>query len=758
MKVIVVLEHPGVDWLVPALRLLDQRGHRVHLAIRRVKTADSHRKLEAILEECPGITVGPLPSGSGTGWVKLTRGLRLGIDYLRYLEPRYADAPKLRSRAEENAPPAVRRAARVARLIGPAGAAGLRRGLQALERGLDPPPYAEEFLKEQAPDVVVVTPLVDLGSRQADWLRAAKRLGLRTAFPVFSWDNLTNKGLLRDAPGVTLVWNDLQAHEAEELHGLPAEQIRLTGAPLCDPWFEWEPRRSREDFCREVGLSADRPIVLYLCSSRFVAPREGDFVRSWIERLRARGGIFAEAGFLIRPHPLNAEWQLLGVELDEPQVSVWPRLGEAPEDVASRQNYFDSIFHAAAVVGINTTAQIESAIVGRPVHTVLAEEFRATQEGTLHFHYLRADEFGLLHVGRTFEEHAEQLEESLRGRADDGRNERFLRRFVRPLGLERSASESVADAIEELGRAPAPATDRGPLAAPLIRLALAPLARQAGKRSTRRLGDKSRDATPAKRLRRTVGRLRQDEGVSVVAGPWLEDEIGELLYWIPFLRWAQTGSIGLRERLFVFCRASSAAWYAGIGARRAELDAVLSEDESAARAFDLGDGAVARLAAAGVSAARPKLASHNPARRIQNRLLEFAPLVPPELPAGLELPEEFIAVRFDQESAETAAALGERVPVVGLEGLDRAAQTAVLARARGFVGTYGVEAYVAVLLGRPAVVFGAEEADPTDLRIASTFLARAPFGRLETIEAGEPAERALALLERHAESLAGVGG
>ena len=40
------------------------------------------------------------------------------------------------------------------------------------------------------------------------------------------------------------------------------------------------------------------------------------------------------------------------------------------------------------MVGINTTAQIEGAIVGRPVHTVLADDFRFTQEGTLHFHYL----------------------------------------------------------------------------------------------------------------------------------------------------------------------------------------------------------------------------------------------------------------------------------------------------------------------------------------------------------------------------------
>ena len=36
----------------------------------------------------------------------------------------------------------------------------------------------------------MVTPLVGLGSAQADYLRAAKRLGILTAYPVLSWDNL----------------------------------------------------------------------------------------------------------------------------------------------------------------------------------------------------------------------------------------------------------------------------------------------------------------------------------------------------------------------------------------------------------------------------------------------------------------------------------------------------------------------------------------------------------------------------------------
>ena len=451
MKIVLVLEHSGVGPFLPALRELHDRGHTIEVAVRRVKTGRTHELLQELADDCERITYSRLPPAR-SDWARAARSLRFGIDYLRYLEPRYRAAPKLRARAEARAPAAIVRAGRAAGLAGTAGVVALRRGLQLVERCVPPPPAAERFLAQEAPDVVLVTPLVDLGSRQADWLRAAKRRGIRTGYPVFSWDNLTNKGLLRDVPELVLVWNDLQAREAEELHGVPRSRIRLTGAPVCDPWFGREPSRSREDFCREVGLRADRPIVLYVCSSEFVAPNEVGFVRGWVDRVRARGGLLAEAGILIRPYPDTAQhWAGWG---DEEQVAVWPRFGEGPHDEASRRNYYDSIHHSAAVIGINTTAQIEAAIVGRPVHTLLADEYRATQEGTLHFHYLEDGDFGLLHVGRTFDEHARMLEESLRGEGDDGRNERFLRRFVRPLGLDRPATGEVVAAIEALGARP----------------------------------------------------------------------------------------------------------------------------------------------------------------------------------------------------------------------------------------------------------------------------------------------------------------
>src|SRR3989442_11366397 len=150
-----------------------------------------------------------------------------------------------------------------------------------------------------------------------------------------------------------MVWIELQARDPVKLHGVPPEQVRSAGAPSYDHWFSWLPSRSREEFCRVVGLRPDRPIVLYVCSSGFVAPDEVGFVRRWIAALRSHGGLLMDAGILVRPHPRNAT-QWASVDLEVPQVSVWPRLGQEPVDEETRQNYFDSIFYSDAVVGINT--------------------------------------------------------------------------------------------------------------------------------------------------------------------------------------------------------------------------------------------------------------------------------------------------------------------------------------------------------------------------------------------------------------------
>jgi hypothetical protein len=347
-----------------------------------------------------------------------------------------------------------------------------------VERCIDPPPRALAFLRDERPDVLLITPLIGFGTYQADLVRAAKRLGIPVSFPVRSWDNLTNKGLLRDAPDQVLVWNDLQKREAVELHGVRPESVVVTGAPAYDHWFDWEPGRTRDELCAAAGLDPAHALVLYVGSSEFIAPDEPRYVRRWVEAVRARGGTLARAGLLVRPHPLAASG-FRDLRLDDPQVAIWPAHGEFPLAGEARQNYFDSIHHSAAVVGINTSAQIEAAIVGRPVYTILDAQYADTQAGTLHFRYLADDQFGHLHAAATLEEHAAQLERAVDGEVPTDLNERFLRRFVRPFGLEVAATALAVDAIEELGRQGSLSPGRGPAAGPLVRLGLRPLAARA---------------------------------------------------------------------------------------------------------------------------------------------------------------------------------------------------------------------------------------------------------------------------------------
>ena len=75
-----------------------------------------------------------------------------------------------------------------------------------------------------------VTPLVEPGSIQVDYIKSAGALGIPSALCVASWDNLTNKGSVRVAPDRVFVWNEAQKREAVDMHGIAASDVVVTGA------------------------------------------------------------------------------------------------------------------------------------------------------------------------------------------------------------------------------------------------------------------------------------------------------------------------------------------------------------------------------------------------------------------------------------------------------------------------------------------------------------------------------------------------
>jgi hypothetical protein len=185
--------------------------------------------------------------------------------------------------------------------------------------------------------------------------------------------------------------------------------------------------------------------VTYLCSSEFVAGQEVDFVRRWAGEIR-RAPALADCNILVRPHPRALE-EWIGLD-----VSEWPGVAIARSKVVNAdQLLYDTLFHSAAVVGLNTSAQLEAGILGKPVYTILAPEFEGGQQGTLHFRYLLGGEGGFVEVAADFDEHRRQLEDAVAGRYDAQRIRAFIERFIRPAGMSKPATPMLADAIEALG-------------------------------------------------------------------------------------------------------------------------------------------------------------------------------------------------------------------------------------------------------------------------------------------------------------------
>jgi hypothetical protein len=436
---------------------LADRGHTVHLAADEQESLGGKALVERLASGRSGVTYGYAPSLDDEPWFRLARKLRGASDYVRFHDDAFAPFGKSRLTLRERIPRGVLRLMDAGVSEHVWGRRVLSALLKVSERVMPVSEASRAFIESQNPDVVLLASVTAWRLPQIDHLRAARALGRRTAVCVFSWDHLSSKALLRTVPDRILLWNDTQKREAVEWHGMPEDRIVVTGAQCYDQWFDRAPSRDRVSFCRAVGLSPERPILLYVCSVMTPNPYESKFVLRWLEAIRQSADpLLRSAGVLVRPHPERMdEWRDVSFE----QFGNAVLYGTNPVNPDSQADYFDSLYHSHAVVGLVTSAFLEAAIVGRPVLTLLLPEFEMYQEGVQHFRYLMEVEGGLLRATRSISDHLTALTSTLaQATVRDERNRRFVEAFVRPQGLDVPATPTFVAAVEALGAAhPSPA-------------------------------------------------------------------------------------------------------------------------------------------------------------------------------------------------------------------------------------------------------------------------------------------------------------
>jgi len=309
-------------------------------------------------------------------------------------------------------------------------------------------------------------------------------------------------------------------------------------------------------------------------------------------------------------------------------------------------------------------------------------------------------------------------------------------------------------------------------------------------RSWRRRVSAARARALSARTRYQLGRLAAS-GHPIIAGPYFGEVGFELLYWIPFLAWFSEEYGVAPERVIAVSRGGAASWYAHLAARYCDVFEVTDPGEfrrrNGARALELGeqkqyavtafDEEIVRevRARSGVDAEvlhpsmmyalfAPFWWGHMPIAWVDSHT-RFRRLAAPPLPAALSLPQRFAAVKFYfndcfADNAETRGFVQgvvrdvtRSLPVVSLStGLaldDHAAcephgsdevvqpgyqartnldvQSAIVARARRFVGTYGGFAYLSPFFGVPATAY---YSDPHGYSLRHLEVARLAIDRL----------------------------
>lgn len=455
MRVLYVLENPS--WLRHELEVLEElatRGHEVVVACQAER--DPGALLQELAARVPDARLEIAPERDSLRRVAtLSRQLHdLGL----YREPELRRASGRRSRWQRKATPEgpLRHAATAGfALLRAAPARPTTWALRRFELLLPPDSAHIELLRAVRPSLVVVTGLVQVGSSQADLVKAARAVQVPSVYAVASWDNLSTKGRIKETPSSVFVWNDALVDEAERFHHARRDRIVVTGSPRFDPWFE------QPDTVAPASGAPDA-YVLYLGSSRSIAPDEVPFVRE-VSRWLGRDPRTAHLRVKVLPHPQNQE-QWRGIR--EPGLEVIDRNG-FPLGSRETQLLRESLRSAQAVVAVNTSAVLEAAVLGRRVLSMRHPAFEEMFAETYHMRYLLEENGGSVHLTESpddfVEEVARELDPATRAAAEP-HVRAFASAFLRPRGSERRAASVVAEELERLADTRRQARD--PLEAP----------------------------------------------------------------------------------------------------------------------------------------------------------------------------------------------------------------------------------------------------------------------------------------------------
>ncbi len=174
------------------------------------------------------------------------------------------------------------------------------------------------------PDLMI-TSLSGNTALEIDAIKCAKLSGVPIMGLQFSWDSLSNRGLMPFQPDYMGVWGYQCRFFAEKVHKMPAERVFHIGA-FFDDMLKAEPDRSGAEIRSKLGLPEYKRVLFFAGNIwAYNEVRNLKLINDSIEN-----GILKDCCVLYRPHPFQhkPEGDINFFEQDLQHIYVDPDLAE----------------------------------------------------------------------------------------------------------------------------------------------------------------------------------------------------------------------------------------------------------------------------------------------------------------------------------------------------------------------------------------------------------------------------------------------
>ena len=211
-----------------------------------------------------------------------------------------------------------------------------------------------------------------------------RRYGCTTVANILSWDNTSTKPAMDSSCDYYTVWSSEMVDEFTRHYPYFKTKLVVTGSPLFDMYYNRRGAMDRADFLSGLGLSPDRPYVLWTTNTPAGMPDEHKIIR-WFWDEIARTSLAGKISLLVRLHPKEDQAKytsLRGLDHVALTLAGSPHWGSSDRwlpSIADMGLLLNSMMHAAVSVNVASTMSLESFALNLPTINV-AFKSSATQK------------------------------------------------------------------------------------------------------------------------------------------------------------------------------------------------------------------------------------------------------------------------------------------------------------------------------------------------------------------------------------------